>query len=55
VCEVNSSPGFKGLESAHPNLNVADMILQYAELRQGVFRQLTPPHAADTPSESDAP
>jgi hypothetical protein len=49
ICEVNSSPGFKGLEAAHPNLNVADLILQYAEMRLGVFR--SPPHSMDPPKE----
>ena len=47
ICEVNSSPGFKGLEAAHPGLNTADLILQYAEMRLGVFRspedEMAPP------------
>jgi gamma-F420-2:alpha-L-glutamate ligase len=38
VCEVNSSPGFKGIEQAYPHLNIADMILQYVEMRCGVFK-----------------
>lgn len=38
VCEVNSSPGFKGIEQAYPHMNIADMILQYVEMRLGVFR-----------------
>lgn len=42
VCEVNSSPGFKGIEKAYPDMNVADMILQYVEMRLGVFRVPSP-------------
>lgn len=38
VCEVNSSPGFKGIERAYPDLDTADTILQYIEMRLGVFR-----------------
>jgi gamma-F420-2:alpha-L-glutamate ligase len=37
VCEVNSSPGFKGIEKAFPDIDIADMILQYVEMRLGVF------------------
>ncbi len=40
VCEVNSSPGFKGIETAYPHMNVADIILQYVEMRLGIFRPL---------------
>lgn len=29
ICEVNSSPGFKGVESCHPELNVAAEIYEY--------------------------
>lgn len=29
ICEVNSSPGFKGMESCHPELNIADEIFKY--------------------------
>lgn len=35
VCEVNSSPGFKGIEQAYPELDIADEIFQYIELRLG--------------------
>ena len=42
VCEINSSPGFKGIESAYPDANIADAILQYVELRQGVFPHSNP-------------
>ncbi|MEO0564201.1 MAG: RimK family alpha-L-glutamate ligase [Chloroflexota bacterium] len=37
VCEVNSSPGFKGIETAYPDYDIADMILEYTKMRQGVF------------------
>ncbi len=40
VCEINSSPGFKGIERAYPDMNVADIILQYVEMRLGIFRPL---------------
>lgn len=35
ICEVNASPGFKGLELAHPELNVPDEIFDYINLRIG--------------------
>jgi len=35
VCEVNSSPGFKGIETAYPEMDVAEAILQYVLLRKG--------------------
>lgn len=38
VCEVNSSPGFKGIETAYPDMNTADAIFQYVEMRLGFFR-----------------
>jgi RimK family alpha-L-glutamate ligase len=34
ICEANSNPGFKGLESAL-NINVAKKIIKYAEMRNG--------------------
>lgn len=43
VCEVNSSPGFRGIERAYPDMNVADVILQYVEMRLGVFRSPATP------------
>lgn len=33
ICEVNASPGFKGLEQANPGLNVAKAIFDYIKLR----------------------
>lgn len=33
ICEVNASPGFKGLELANPNLNVAQAVYEYIRLR----------------------
>jgi gamma-F420-2:alpha-L-glutamate ligase len=42
VCEINSSPGFKGIESAYPDANIADAILQYVEMRLGVFPHTAP-------------
>jgi gamma-F420-2:alpha-L-glutamate ligase len=52
VCEINSSPGFKGIESAYPNADIADDILQYVEMRLGVIpraipQPVTEPEAAD--------
>jgi gamma-F420-2:alpha-L-glutamate ligase len=43
LCEVNSSPGFKGMERAYPDINIADTILQYVEMRLGVFRSANNP------------
>lgn len=37
VCEVNSSPGFEGLERA-TGINVAAQIMDYVKLRMGVWR-----------------
>jgi gamma-F420-2:alpha-L-glutamate ligase len=46
LCEVNSSPGFKGIERAYPDIDVADMILQYVALRLGVMEMsITEPSA----------
>ncbi len=35
VCEVNTSPGFKGIETAYPYLNVAAEIFDYVRVRAG--------------------
>jgi len=35
ICEVNSAPHFRGLESAHPGLNVAQEIFRYVQVRLG--------------------
>lgn len=43
VCEVNSSPGFKGIEKAFPELDTAGLILQYVEMRQGIFNPTPTP------------
>ena len=37
ICEVNSSPHFKGLESCHQGLDVAKEIYQYIHFRLGNF------------------
>jgi gamma-F420-2:alpha-L-glutamate ligase len=37
ICEVNASPGFKGLELASPGLNVPNEIFDYISLRLGGF------------------
>jgi gamma-F420-2:alpha-L-glutamate ligase len=37
ICEVNASPGFKGLELANSGLNVPDEIFEYIKLRLGGF------------------
>lgn len=37
ICEVNSAPHFKGLESCHPDLNVAEEIYRYVRARLGLF------------------
>ncbi len=37
ICEVNASPGFKGLELANPTLNVPNEIFDYISLRLGGF------------------
>ncbi len=48
VCEINSSPGFKGIERAYPDADIADAILQYVELRLGIIPHSVPqPEAAD--------
>jgi len=52
VCEINSSPGFKGIERAYPDANIADAIMQYVELRLGIIPRTMPesipqPEAAD--------
>jgi len=31
ICEVNSAPGFKGMEAINPGLNIAKLILQFAK------------------------
>jgi gamma-F420-2:alpha-L-glutamate ligase len=33
VCEVNTSPGFEGLEKIHPELNLVALLLEYARER----------------------
>ncbi|GAB4510302.1 MAG: RimK family alpha-L-glutamate ligase [Anaerolineae bacterium] len=35
VCEVNSAPMFAGMESCHPDLNVAGEIFRYVRMRTG--------------------
>ena len=52
LCEVNSSPGFKGMEQAYPDVNIADSILQYVEMRLGVFRSQPSPTASLTDLDS---
>jgi gamma-F420-2:alpha-L-glutamate ligase len=37
ICEVNASPGFRGLEQANPELNVPNEIFDYIRLRLGGF------------------
>lgn len=39
VCEANSSPGFKGIETSHPELNVAHEIYRYVQLRVGFYKK----------------
>jgi gamma-F420-2:alpha-L-glutamate ligase len=36
ICEVNSSPGFEGLEKACPN-NIASEIIEYIKIRFGLY------------------
>jgi len=40
ICEVNSAPQFKGMESCHDNLSIATEILRYAQVRLGNFEAL---------------
>ncbi|MGJ3240065.1 MAG: ATP-grasp domain-containing protein [Anaerolineae bacterium] len=41
ICEVNSSPGFAGMERAHEGLvNIAEAIYQYALVRLGHFETI---------------
>lgn len=42
ICEVNSSPGFKGMESCHPELNISEEIMRYIRFRLGDFEHLAP-------------
>lgn len=36
ICEVNSAPGFKGLEQCHPSLNVPHEIFKYVRIQLGL-------------------
>lgn len=36
VCEVNSAPGFRGIESCH-DINIPKMIFRYLRVRLGIF------------------
>lgn len=47
ICEVNSSPGFKGLERCHDDLNVAEEIFRYMKVRLGRFDALGTPDGKD--------
>lgn len=55
VCEVNSSPGFKGIERAYPEVDIAEMILRYVEVRLGQFRKAKPQHNHIVPAEAPDP
>lgn len=50
ICEVNSAPHFRGLEAAHLDLDVAQEIFRYVQVRLGVFDQAVKPlvSAADS-------
>lgn len=37
ICEVNSSPQFKGMESSHPELSIVEEIYRYTRVRLGQF------------------
>ncbi|MCI0711299.1 MAG: RimK family alpha-L-glutamate ligase [Chloroflexi bacterium] len=39
ICEVNSSPGFKGMETAYPDLSIPDEIFRYIRLRLGIVNE----------------
>lgn len=56
VCEVNSSPGFKGIERAYPDKDIADQIFQYVEMRLGVFNsgESTPKSKPETKPKPDS-
>lgn len=43
ICEVNSAPHFKGLESCHPDLNIAEEIYRYVRARLGRFDEVNSP------------
>jgi len=49
ICEVNSSPHFKGLEAAHPELNIAEEIYRYVRARLGRFDLIEPAATVETP------
>lgn len=57
VCEANSSPGFKGIEKCFPDLNIAEEIFNYVQIRSGIFP--TPsaeiPTSVEIPSEASEP
>lgn len=40
ICEVNSSPGFEGMEQACPTVNIAKEIFHYIKIRLGMFPEL---------------
>lgn len=40
ICEVNSAPHFKGLESCHSELNIAEEIYRYVRARLGRFDEV---------------
>ncbi|MBN2713622.1 MAG: RimK family alpha-L-glutamate ligase, partial [Planctomycetes bacterium] len=37
ICEVNSSPGFEGMESCHKGISIAQSIYDYIRVRIGKF------------------
>ena len=53
ICEVNSSPGFKGMERAHgENINIAAEIFRYIRVRLGHFEAPVPIIDATKPEET---
>ena len=41
ICEVNSSPGFEGMEKCC-DINIADEIFKFIKIRLGKFNQIIP-------------
>ena len=50
ICEVNSSPHFRGLEACHEDLDVAHEIYQYVRVRLGQFEAIKTKKQQPTPT-----
>ena len=51
ICEINSAPQFKGMETSHPGLSIAREIYTYTRIRLGQFDDLMTHQQPAAPTE----